>query len=1005
MMEPDRNSPQEFQQDSVPSPLPSLRTTSDTESMGDFHFSSENFSLALEYFEKAYQHTQVEGPQGDLWRLGFKIGDAYRRKGLFSEAREWFLLAQGRLKGQPDSVEHGLVLDRIGSVLMNTGTLEEALQSCFQGYERLKNSPLHAEVAENLNRIAIIYMRLGYPKEASEFFTDALVTFRRVDHHLGVVCATMNLGLIKKNACEFDGALALFRKSLELAKQHSFQKIRISLLLNSGIVYFKLNRDREASEMFIRARRLAREAGDEAKTVRATTSLARVQIRLGNFRRAEKLLLEGRVLAEKNRLLRSVALADEFLGELAETRGDLEAAMANYEVSMDLAREIAPKGDIVVELLNRMSRVKLSQGLPLDAIRLSERGLKLAENNGELFEIPYLFRTQARSWLRLENFEKAEIAFRNSLRAYEATHDECELAQTRLEFAACLADQPTLEKALRARKILEDLLHGNRDERADHFFFKASLLLARLESWLGDIDRALLAVFDAEGYLPDNASEEDVSDLDLVRGQVEQRKIGQGSGHFGFLPGQDQLNLARGGKEDLPENLRQAWHSLFELCDADAGCLCMDDADGTPFEFIEGKDRDEFETLRSTSSSSEEILANDNGHAHLMQDGGPTFLYQPLHHAGQEIGFLCLWRKDGRRGFSHEMVRYLAGFARMATLIAFSDRALSKRNLIVQSRELPEATRDIITRDPHMLELLHLAGKIAESPAWVLLSGETGTGKGILAYAIHRMSKRGDKRFIHVNCAALPEELLESELFGHVKGSFTGAIHDKTGLIEEASGGTLFLDEVGKTSLNMQAKLLQFLDTREIRRVGATDSRRVDVRLISATKTNLRELASKGVFLEDLYYRLNDFPLTVPPLRERKGDIGLLAEYFLDLYSKEFGKTIPGFSKAALGKLQEFGWRGNVRELEKVIKRALLLAVDGEALSCEQIMLGDDFQSETRGRSNGDLNLKRQVGELEKQLVLEALEQCSWNRSRACRSLGISYPTLLQKIRRYDLGH
>ncbi len=1004
-MEPDRNSPQEFQQDSVPSPLPSLRTSTDTESMGDFHFSSENFSLALEYFEKAYQHTQAEGPRGDLWRLAFKIGDTYRRKGLFSEGREWFLLAQSRLRSEEDSIEYGLVLDRLGSVIMNTGTLEDALKTCFQAYERLKNSPLHAEVAENLNRIAIIYMRLGYPKEASEFFTDALVTFRRVDHHLGVVCATMNLGLIKKNACEFDEALALFRKSLELAKKHSFQKSRINLLLNSGIVYFKLGRDREASEMFIRARRLARESGDVENSVRATTSLARVQTRLGNYRRAEQLLLEGRVLAEKNRLLRSLTLADEFLGELAEARGDFEAAMANYDISMELAREIAPKGDIVVELLQRMSRVKLSQGLPLEAIRLAEQGLKIAEVNGELYEVPHLYRTQARSYLRLENLEKAEIAFRNSLRAFEGTHSAVEHDQTQLEFAACLAGQPTLEKALRARKILEDLLHDQQDACADLFFFRVSILLARLESWLGDLDRALLAIFDAEGYLPDDADEETIQELELIRGQVEQRKIVSSSGHFGFLPGHDQLDLAKSGREDLPSDLKQAWEALFELCDADAGCLCMDDADGTPFEFIEGMGKEEFEALRTTNSSSEELLDADGEAAATLANEGPKFLYQPLHHSGTEIGFLCLWRKGGaRRGFSREMVRYLAGFARMVTLIAFSERALSRRNKIVLPKDLPEATQDIITHDPKMLELLHLAGKIAESPAWVLLSGETGTGKGILAYAIHRMSDRRDKRFIHVNCAALPEELLESELFGHIKGSFTGAICDKPGLIEEANGGTLFLDEVGKTSLRMQAKLLQFLDTRQIRRVGATDSISVDVRLLSATKTNLKVLASQGTFLEDLYYRLNDFPLTVPTLRDRKVDISLLAEHFLDCYAPEFGKTIPGFTKAAISRLEDHPWPGNVRELEKVVKRALLLSSDGEAISTEIIVLSDDLQTSTRTKGDGDLNLKRQVSELEKQLVNEALEQCSWNRSRACRSLGISYPTLLQKIRRYELG-
>ncbi|MEZ4397097.1 MAG: tetratricopeptide repeat protein [Candidatus Krumholzibacteriia bacterium] len=460
MREPDRNSPQDFQHQAGSAPLPSLASSTDTEAMGDFHFSSESYSLALEYFEKAYRQAQTESQGADLWRLAFKLGESYHRKGLENEAREWFLLSQSRLKGREETLEYGLVLDRIGMVHLYTSSPEEALRFCFQAYELLKNSSLHAEVAENLNRIAIIYSRLGYPREAEEFFTDALVTYRRIDDHRGIIGATMNLGLLKKNACDFEAALGLFNKSMALAAEHSLRGVHISLLLNIGIVYFKQGRHRDASEMFIRARRLAREAGDEAKTTRGTLSLGRVQIQLGNFRRAEQLLLEGRVLAEKNRQQRSLALSGEFLGELYEARDDLEAALANYELSLDLARQLAPKGDVVVEVMQRIARVKLRQGLPLEAIRVAEKALKLTETNGELFEIPHLYRTQARAWLRLENGDKSEIAFRNALQAFQLTQEQIEQDQTKLEYAELLFSRATLEDALRSRKLLEDLLQN-----------------------------------------------------------------------------------------------------------------------------------------------------------------------------------------------------------------------------------------------------------------------------------------------------------------------------------------------------------------------------------------------------------------------------------------------------------------------------------------------------------------------------------------------------------------
>ena len=1003
MREPERNRPSDFQEPVNRTPLPGLESTSDTESMGDFHLSSENFSLALEYFEKAYLAAQDEGEQGNLWRLAYKLGEGYRRKGLMNEAREWFFLAKSRLEGRETSLEYGLVLDRIGEIHVHTSSPEEALKLCFQAFELLKNSSLHAEVAENLNRIAMIYARLGYPKEAEEFFTDALVTYRRIDHHTGIVGTTMNLGLLKKNACRFNEALALFSKSMTLAKQHSLQGNQISLLLNIGIVYFKQSRYRDSAEMFTRARRLAKEVGDEAKFNRASNSLGRAHIHLRNFRQAEQVLLESRVLAEKHQQQRSIALADEFLGELAEARGDYEAAMANYELAMDLAKRIAPKGDVVVEILQRMARVNLAQGLPLDAIRIAERALKLTESNGELFEVPFLYQTQARAWLRLEKPDKAEACFRNALQAFEHTQDRIQGTRTQLEYAEFLFERENLEDTLRARKILEDLQKDAFEESSDRFHFQVSLLLARVVSWLGDLDRALLAVFDAEGYLPEDSDESDLAALEQVRQEVEQRKIAQGGTHFGFLPG--SLGVpGKGGREDLPEDLRRAWQSLFELCDADAGCLCMDSADGGPFEFIEGMNRNEMEDLQATGrerseQGEEELSGNGNGRK------PSSLLYQPLVHSGEEVGFLCLWRKRGEeQGFSREMVRYIAGFARMVTLITLHDRSRIHERRVVP-HDLHEATQNIITRDPGMLELLHLTGKVSETDAWVLLSGETGTGKGVLAYAIHRMSSRRDRRFVHVNCAALPEELLESELFGHIKGSFTGAINDKAGLIEEANGGTLFLDEVGKTSLKMQAKLLQYLDTREIRRVGSNESIPVNVRLITATKTDLKQLARQGRFLEDLYYRLNDFPLRMPPLRERPDDIALLAEHFIDRYSADFGKTLKGISQRAMNKLMLHPWPGNVRELEKVVKRGLLLSQDDQPLASEAVILEEGMQigglaQDTRP---ADLNLRRQVEELEKQLVVEALEQCEWNRTAASRSLGISYPTLLQKIKKYDL--
>jgi transcriptional regulator with PAS, ATPase and Fis domain len=257
---------------------------------------------------------------------------------------------------------------------------------------------------------------------------------------------------------------------------------------------------------------------------------------------------------------------------------------------------------------------------------------------------------------------------------------------------------------------------------------------------------------------------------------------------------------------------------------------------------------------------------------------------------------------------------------------------------------------------------------------------------------------------VHVNCAALPEQLLESELFGHVRGAFTGAHADKIGLLHEANGGTVFLDEIGKTSLAMQGKLLQFLDTSTVRRVGSNDSIAVDVRVICASKTNLLEMCQEGKFLEDFYYRINDFPLTVPPLRDRREDIPLLAQHYIEKCAREMDKEIAGATEAFMARLFAYRWPGNVRELEKVIKRAVILANDGDALDVAHLApeIGPGT-SRHPDAGDGKLTLRQRVARIEYDEIVSALRRHAGNKSHAAIQLGISYPSLLSKIKRYNI--
>ena len=303
---------------------------------------------------------------------------------------------------------------------------------------------------------------------------------------------------------------------------------------------------------------------------------------------------------------------------------------------------------------------------------------------------------------------------------------------------------------------------------------------------------------------------------------------------------------------------------------------------------------------------------------------------------------------------------------------------------------------NIIAKSSKMQRLIELIKVVGKSNATVLITGESGTGKELVARAIHSQSHRRNKPFVAVSCAALPESLLESELFGHEKGSFTGAYSRKKGKFEFASGGTLFLDEIGEMSANIQVHLLRVLEEKEFTRVGGNEPLRVDVRVISATNKDLRKAIEKQEFREDLYYRLNVVNIELPPLRERKEDIPLLAEHFLNKFASENRKEITGFSTDTVEFLLDYDWPGNVRELENAIERAVILAKDSIITIADlpQKKISPAYSTAQRK------NLK----EVEKEHILNILRETGENYSQAARILGISRMTLYKKAREYDLS-
>lgn len=342
--------------------------------------------------------------------------------------------------------------------------------------------------------------------------------------------------------------------------------------------------------------------------------------------------------------------------------------------------------------------------------------------------------------------------------------------------------------------------------------------------------------------------------------------------------------------------------------------------------------------------------------------------------------------------------------------------ALRSKNLEVENRVLRKelqkeySFQNLVGNSEAMHKIFDLIRKVSDSPTNILVTGESGTGKEMVAKAIHYNSPMKDRPFVSVNCGAIPENLVESELFGHKKGSFTGASSDKEGLFEVADGGTLFLDEIGELPLNSQVRILRAIQERTIRRVGGTDDIKVEVRIIAATNRDLEQMVQQGTFRQDLYYRLNVINIRTPGLRERRDDIPLLAVHFLNKYNERFGKSIQNISKEAMDLLKKYDFPGNVRELENIIERTVALE-SGATVLPESL---PQFVNTPTGRkmvssdgieiTDDGIDLQKVLDQLEKELLVKAIHQANGVKKRAAKLLSITFRSMRYRVEKFNLG-
>jgi len=382
----------------------------------------------------------------------------------------------------------------------------------------------------------------------------------------------------------------------------------------------------------------------------------------------------------------------------------------------------------------------------------------------------------------------------------------------------------------------------------------------------------------------------------------------------------------------------------------------------------------------------------------LVRQGVKALMAAPMVVFEETIGVIYVDSSDPAACFEQEDLELLAGLAALAAVAL--DNALHLRNLEGENRQLAaelNLRHNMVGESAAMRGVLEFISKVAQTGSTILLRGESGTGKELVARAIHQNSRRARKPFVAINCAALTETLLESELFGHEKGAFTGAVAQKKGKFEEAQGGTVFLDEVGELAPVLQAKLLRVLQEREFERVGGTRPIKADIRLLAATNRDLEDAVQQGTFRQDLYYRLNVVSLTAPPMRERKDDVPLLANYFAQKHARNVCRRITGISAEALSLMLNYDWPGNVRELENAVERAVVLG------STDTILPEDLPESLLEAGQPAGAGFHGALKDAKKQIVLDALQQTQGNYAEAARLLGLHPSNLHRLIRSLGL--
>lgn len=927
-----------------------------------------------------------------------------------------------------DSPEYGeWCLLRAQSAL-ETGLYREAADRGRTAFAILQLTSDNERIGLVQGILGRAYLGLGDTKNARIHARDALATYRRLADDQGLVKSHNELARIHFIRGEYDLAIDQLEDALELSRRLSDRAFESRLLGNLGRIYLLIGQWDRAESSLTSALECAEAVGNQASSARNLLSLALVSTLRHQFEQAAERLEGAQACIEAASLIREKAIYHEYTGTWHYEQRHWIQAKESFRRALNIGRRLSDQNDLVSQSLRGLAECEAELGEWTQSRSLAREGLEIAISIGERSEVGSLYRVLALSLAHQNEMAEADACIRKAVECLAAVGDLYELARCEVVEAEICRQDPN--RVASSVTLLQQAADRFRKLGAPEQLREVRWNLVLVHVQLGELDKASELAGELSGApAAPGVALDPRAILDTLAEQCIHHALS------------DRNEFRLGGTPWTPSSAeRSAVNDLQDAVDfcrsrigASRVILLEVTAEGKRTGralAISGAD-DSFATRLAAFAAGtyHQFLPSDAPRiywsvsqtpelaAYLRDEAGRvplSALSVPVELGPGAVGVLyadIVGASDSSvRGFTPRNLDFVVAFAE---IVAWQSTRMRSERLFQDVKRLRDQVGricefpSILTQNDAFRQVLSRVRLIVDADVAVLLQGETGTGKDLLAKAVHYSSVRREGRFVSVNCAALPESLLESELFGAKRGAYTGADRDKAGLFEEADGGTFFLDEIGEMPMSIQAKLLRLLESKELTRLGDTKPRRVNVRVLSATNRDLTEEVQRGTFRRDLYYRLSALTFNLPPLRERPEDIPLLADHFLARITEETGHKAQ-LAPETIRVMTAYRWPGNIRELENELRKMMLLSPGEEILSPDRLSRKffdlEAVAEVSPGETLPDhFRLYDQIAQIEQRYILRALAETAGVKKHAADKLGIPESTLRLKIRQYNL--